>query len=129
MMSKATCVEMEELGVVPTVCRNGRTMRIVMHTVRRNGGHVGNVEFGNIAIGAHGAVGRRGECIGDRCISGGGGQPLGGDLYTSGGALIVVSHCAVQGDVSVEDNDTIGRLVERALFYGSYAVRQECLAI
>jgi hypothetical protein len=61
------------------------------HNVCRDGGQDGNIEFGNIAIGAHGAIGRRGWDIGggqlnrDRCISGGDGQPLGGDLYASGG--------------------------------------------
>jgi hypothetical protein len=61
-------------------------------------------EFGNIVIGAHRAVGRRGVCIrgglpsGDRCISGGGGQVWVDDLDTGVCAQVVEDHCAAQGE-------------------------------
>jgi hypothetical protein len=49
IMFKATHVGMEELGVVLTVYRNGRA--------------VVYIEFGNIDIGAHGAIDRRGGFV------------------------------------------------------------------
>jgi hypothetical protein len=105
-MFKATHVRMEELGIVLTVGRSGRTIRIVVHSVRRDGRHMGSIEFRNviIGIGTHGATARHGVCIsggppsGDRCISGGGGQPLGGDLDAGGCAHIVVSHGGLHGE-------------------------------
>jgi hypothetical protein len=100
---------MEELGIVLTVGRDGRTVRVVVHTVRRDGGRMGGIEFMNvvIGIGIHGATAvRHGVCIGggrpsgDPGISSGGGRPWEGDLDASGGAQVVVGHhCAVQGDV------------------------------
>jgi hypothetical protein len=83
-----------------------------MHTVRRDGGHVGGIEFRNIVIGTHTAIARHGVCVGggrtrgDRCISVGGGQPWGGDLDVSWGALIVVSHGDMQGDEVKVGNTT-----------------------
>jgi hypothetical protein len=92
-------IEME-LVFVHTVCRNGRERGFVMHTVHRDGRHVGGIEFGNFVLGALGVMGRRGSCIGggqpwngDRFISGGG-QVWVDDLDAGGGAQVVLSHCA-----------------------------------
>jgi hypothetical protein len=101
--STVKAIEMR-LGIAHTVCRNGRTVRFVAHTVHRDGGHVGRIEFGNITTNTLGVVSRRRGCVsggqpnGDHCISDGGGRVRADDLNASRGEQEVACHRARQGE-------------------------------